>query len=286
MAFPSEPILRAAIRWLELLPSSGTARSRAILTTHSDFSDITPTQYETAYDWLEKTGLLRNRPNAVGTEYAVLEHSLICDSPLWFQDADRLVGGPDELPTDVVRAAEVLGLSLGEAYACVAATWGKVDTAERKRIGDAGELALAKLIAAATAADVDHVAAYSDGLGFDLRVKCKPFRAHIEVKSTTRNNRVTIYLSRNEFETMKRDRDWRLVVVRLDKKLDVIAVGTIPRGWLSCNAPADSSAHGRWESFRLDVPPSSIEPGMPFLVDGLASNPGHPLVTGEAPRGE
>lgn len=285
MAVPSEPILRAAARWLELLPSSGAARSRAILTSHSDFSDITPTQYETAYDWLEKTGLLKGRPKGVSTGYSVLERSLAYDAPPWFQDADLLVRGPDELPADAVRAAEVLGLSFSEAYACVAATWGKVDTAERKRIGDAGELALVKLIETATAADVDHVAAYSDGLGFDLRVKCRSFQSHIEVKSTTRSNRLSVYLSRNEFETMKRDRDWRLVAVRLGEQLEVLAVGTVPRGWLSLNAPGDASAHGRWESFRLDVPPSELEPGIPFLAGELVSSPGDPIVTGEVPWG-
>nr|WP_255672186.1 DUF3883 domain-containing protein [Glycomyces amatae] len=171
-------------------------------------------------------------------------------------------------------------MSLSEAYACVAAAWGKVDTAERKRIGDAGELALAKLIEAETAADVDHVAARSDGLGFDLLVKCRTFQSHIEVKSTTRRSRLSIYLSRNEFETMKRDRDWLLVAVRLDERMRILATGTVSRDWLSLNAPSDRGPHGRWESFRLDVPPSELEPGIPALADQLVSDSGDPLITG------
>ncbi|GAB3655763.1 protein NO VEIN domain-containing protein [Glycomyces tarimensis] len=283
MAIPPEPILRAATRWLELLPSSGAARSRAILTSHSDFSDITPTQYETAFDWLEKSGMLRGQLNGADARYSVLERSLLYDAPTWFRDADLLVRGPDELPADAIRAADALGLGFSEAYACVAATWAKVDTAERKRIGDAGELGLAKLIETATTADVDHVAAYSDGLGFDLLVKCRSSQSHIEVKSTTRSNRVTVYLSRHEFETMKRDRDWQLVAVRLGEQLQVLAVGTVPRTWLSRNAPADVGAHGRWESFRLEVPPSELDPGMPSLAGELVSDPGDPIVTGEVP---
>lgn len=255
--------------------------SRAILTSHKTFSDITPTQYETAYNWLEKTGLLKEPRASHNPGFYILERSLICDAPPWFQDAGFLVREPDELPADVIQAAEALGLSFSEAYACVTATWGKVDAQERKRIGDAGEVALANLIATETTAQVDHVAADSDGLGFDLLIKCNSFQSHIEVKTTTRTNRVTIYISRNEFETMKCDRAWRLVVVRLGKRMEALAVATVSNDWLSTNAPSDVNSHGRWEAYRLDVPVNELQLGMPFLNKIPISEPGHPLITGK-----
>ena len=44
-----EPVLVAAKRWLELLPASGgIPRAQALLTTHAEYSDLTPTQYATA----------------------------------------------------------------------------------------------------------------------------------------------------------------------------------------------------------------------------------------------
>ena len=283
MGIPSEPILRAATRWLKLLPTSGAAKSRTILTSHKDFSDITPTQYETAYAWLERTGLLQCQWNDDHMAFSVLEHSLIRDSPHWFQDADLLVRGPDELPADAILAARVLGLSLSQAYTCIAATWGKVDIANRKRIGDAGELALAALIKEATGADIDHVATYNDAIGFDLFVRSWSGQSHIEVKSTTRSNRITVYLSRNEFETMKRDREWHLVTIKLDAQMQALAVGTVPRDWLVHNVPDNTSTYGRWESFRLEIPPEGLELGIPFLTDDLLPHSNNLMITGQIP---
>ncbi|WP_100445866.1 DUF3883 domain-containing protein [Glycomyces xiaoerkulensis] len=282
MPTPPEPVLRAAVRWLELLPSSGVARARAILTSGRGSGGITATQYETAYDWLARSGLLQVRPPCGRIEYAVLEQTLISDAPLWFRDADLLVRDPDELPADAVRAAEALGLSLDEAYACVISAWGRVDAEERKRIGDAGELALAKLIEESTTASVEHVASYSDGLGYDLLVRRGSYRSHIEVKSTTRRNRLSIYLSRTEFETMLRDADWQMVAVLLDRQLKMLAIGTVSKELISASAPADTHTHGRWESFRLDIPAEEIEPGFPRLATALGADPPGPLLTNAA----
>src|SRR3954451_3251503 len=56
---PPEPILLAAKRWLEILPSSGgIPRAQALLTTHTQYSDLTPNQYATALTWLRDLGLL------------------------------------------------------------------------------------------------------------------------------------------------------------------------------------------------------------------------------------
>ncbi|MFE9538111.1 DUF3883 domain-containing protein [Streptomyces sp. NPDC006691] len=271
MSVPPDPVLRAAVRWLERLPLSGTARCRALFTTHSDFSDITPTQYESAYTWLTNAGLLSDLNCAVSASHRVF-NCAITQAAGWFSDADVLVREPDEIPEDALRAAELLGLQVDEAFAHVRAAWGKVNTAERERVGTAGEVALVELLSAGVKARVEHVAAISDGYGYDISVRGRDLSVHIEVKSTVRRGRLTVYLSRNEFETMCRDSTWLLVAVRLTPALEPAAIVTVPRGWVAEHVPARRGIYGRWETCRLEVPPEISIPGIPDLLPVMTSN--------------
>lgn len=270
MPVPPEPVLRAAVRWLEMLPASGTSRVRALLTTHSDFSDITPTQYESAYTWICETGLVDDLRGGEPAARRVFENAVARSGAPWLRDADLLVRGPDELPDDVLRAAQALRVSEADAYAQIRTAWGKVDTAERSRVGLAGELALVRLLSASVEGQVDHVATRSDGHGYDIAVSTGQVSAHLEVKSTTRRGRLTVYLSRNEFETMVRDPSWALVALRLDQDMEPQALATVPSQWITSQVPGDRSAHGRWESCRLDVPPDLPVPGIPSIAPLLA----------------
>jgi hypothetical protein len=267
---PPEPVLRAAVRWLERLPASGVARVRALFTTHSDFSDITPTQYDAAYAWIRETGLLGEPNSSVPVNCRVFETAMAHSGVPWFRDVDLLIRRPDELPEDALRAAESLGLTEEEAYAQVNAVWGKVDTEERCRIGSAGELALLELLSESAEGRVEHVAAWSDGYGYDIFVDAYQHSAHLEVKTTVRMGRLTVYISRNEYETMLRDPAWELVTVRLTPELKLMAVAAIPKDWIADHVPSDRSARGRWESCRLDIPPEVPVPGIPSVAPMLA----------------
>ncbi|MEV0645506.1 DUF3883 domain-containing protein [Phytomonospora sp. NPDC050363] len=270
MPIQPEPVLRAAVRWLEGLPASGAARCRALFTTHSDFSDITPTQYETAYGWLNDAGLLGNKDAHGSPELQVYEAALLSGNTPWFPDSDVLIREPEELPEDALRAAEGLGLSRTQAYEHLVAMWGKVDAEARARIGTAGELALVRLLTASLrGGQVEHVAARSDGYGYDIAVDADGNSLHIEAKSTTRRSRLTVFLSRHEYETMRRDPAWELVAVRLTRDLQVAAVGSVPKEWIAAHAPRDGGANGRWESCRLDIPPSVPKPGIQRLLLAL-----------------
>ncbi|MFF8681702.1 protein NO VEIN domain-containing protein [Streptomyces sp. NPDC015237] len=141
---------------------------------------------------------------------SVFDAALAHSGMPWFQDADLLIRRPDEVPEDALRAAESLGITPEEAYARVRTTWGKVDTEERSRIGSAGELALLELLSGSAQGRVEHVAAWSDGHGYDIFIDAGQGSAHLEVKSTVRAGRLTIYISRNEYETMLRDPVWEL----------------------------------------------------------------------------
>jgi hypothetical protein len=272
---PPEPVLRAAVRWLERLPASGVARVRALFTTHSDYSDITPTQYDAAYAWIRDAGLLGEANSGVPLNCRVFDAAMAQSGVPWLRDADVLIRRPDELPEDALRAAEALGLTPEDAYAQVGSVWGKVDTEERSRIGSAGELALVELLSESAAARVEHVAAWSDGYGYDIFVDARRHCAHLEVKTTVRVGRLTVYISRNEYETMLRDPAWELVTVRLTADLQLTAVAAVPKEWIADHVPSDQTPRGRWQSCRLDIPPEVPVPGIPSIA---------PMLTEAAPE--
>ena len=88
-----------------------------------------------------------------------------------------------------------------------------------------------------------------------------------------------MYLSRHEFNTMRRDPEWHLVAVRLTPERSAAAVATVSRGWVVEQAPKDNSSVGRWESCRLEVPPDALNSGIPALAHVLADD-SSPLLTG------
>jgi hypothetical protein len=276
---PPDSILQAAVRWVEKLPANGRARCRSLFTTHPEYSDISPTQYDAAYRWLEEAGLLHDSDDALPVGQQIFRAVLLAGSAPWFPDADLHVREPAELPIDAVRAAAALGLSELEAYQEIHAVWGKVDAAERSRIGAAGEAALVRLLSSSTAAAIEHVAAHSDGYGYDIAVLAGRRSLHIEAKATTRRNRLTFFLSRREYEVMQYDPLWQLVVLRLTEELAINAVGSVASNWIEAQVPDDRGLHGRWESCRIDVPPEQVVDGIPRLAPLLAEG-ASPLLRG------
>ena len=129
------------------------------------------------------------------------------------------------------------------------------------------------MLSAIPGGEVHHVAALSDGYGYDISFARSGEAAHLEVKSTTRRSRFTAYLSRNEYSVMLRDNSWVLVTVRLDDELDIIAVGSVPSEWIAANVPRDDGPFGSWASVKLEVPAEVINPGVPQLGGGLSRVP-------------
>jgi len=276
---PPEPILRAAVRWLERLPASGYKRCRVLFSTLPEYSDITPTQYDTAYSWLASTGLLDGAHPEAPLSEQVFQAAL--PGAAWFRDADALIRSPDELPSDALRAAEALGLSSAEAFQHIRGAWGKVDAELRSKIGAAGEAALIKLLEKSVAAQIDHVSRRSDGYGYDIAVRGENCGLHIEAKATNRRHSLTVYLSRHEYETMAYDPKWQLVAIRLSACGEAEAICSVTTEWIKENAPRDWGASGRWESCRLSIPPSGIRSGITRLAPLFTSNCS-PLLDGSA----
>lgn len=269
MPVPPDPVLRAAVRWLEKLPVNGRARCRALFTTHVEYSDISPTQYDAAYRWLAEAGLLQGPDEALPAGELIFRAALLTGDVAWFPDADVHVRVPAELPLDAGRAAAVLGLSEFQAYQQIHALWGKVDAAERSRIGAAGETALVELLSSSTTAGIEHVAAHSDGYGYDIGVHAGRHSLHIEAKATTRRNRLTFFLSRREYEVMRCDPLWQLVVLQLTDRFAISAIGSVASSWIAAQVPEDQGLYGRWEACRVEVPAEQAVSGIPRLAPVL-----------------
>jgi hypothetical protein len=273
MPIKPEPILLAAERWLELLPRNGETRSRAIFASTARYGDLTTTQYESAYDWIKAAGLLNNLSAAGPASHRVFVAAIETSEAPWLQNADEFEGDPGLLPEDVIAAATALKVDLEVASNYVHSAWGKVDLALREEVGSAGERALVDLLEGYTDAKVDHVSLWNDGFGYDVALRLDDFVAHIEVKSTLRQQRLSIHLSRNEFRTAGRDSAWMLVALRLDRDDYAIrSSATIPTAWLNTQVPSDSGDYGSWESCRLDVPTASLTPGLSTLTPLFGDN--------------
>ena len=241
---------------------------RSLLTTNVSYGDLTPTQYETALGWLETSGLLTSQELSAPAAVRVYEHAVAEAS--WFQDADYLVRESDELPADAIYAAQALKIGLDEAYQHLVSAWGKVDTTEREKIGAAGEAALVRLLRGSLNATVEHVSEWSDGLGYDISVSGHDTSLHLEVKSSTRRRRCMFYLSRNEFEVMKRDPHWSLVFVRLSPEYQISGISTVRKNWIRDAAPLDTGPAVRWAACRFDAPFEELDPGIPDLLPLLS----------------
>ncbi|MHA7286573.1 protein NO VEIN domain-containing protein [Arthrobacter sp. MDT3-44] len=232
---------------------------------------MSPTQYATALGWLRDLKLLEPRKPPIPPANLILGAIFENAAPTWVQDADELVRSPDELPSDIVSAGDVLGLDSNGVYEQLITSWGKVDTTVRERVGAAGEAALVTLLREGTNGRVDHVSTWSDGFGYDIAFAQGTVSAHLEVKSTTRAGRFTAYLSRHECSVMLRDEQWVLVAVRLTAKHEIIGVGSVPQEWIAANVPRDSGPFGSWASCKLEIPAEIIEHQVPQLGQDAAS---------------
>lgn len=222
--------------------------------------------------WISDLGLLSSADSPVPVANRILGAIFENAPPPWVRDADALVQAPEELPTDIVAAGMVLGVGADAIYEQLVVSWGKVDAAVRERVGSAGEAALVALLRVLSDGRVDHVAAWSDGFGYDIAYVGGTVSAHLEVKSTTRSGRLTVYLSRNEYNVMLRDDRWVLVAVRLTADLEIDGIGNVPSAWIAEQAPRDVGRLGGWASCKLEVPHEVIGNGIPELDAVLANN--------------
>lgn len=273
---PADGILRAAQRWLGLLARSTFTQAAALIRSDPAYADHSQTQYANALDWLLSVGLLVQTPTGPASGAAaqhldsrhvgrlVFATALEQAAPSWLPDSDTLIPDAAELPADAAGLALTLGLTDSEALLAVRQVHGKIDLAERARVGAAGELALVKYLELRWPGSTRHVSLADDGLGYDIEFTCQGTTWHLEVKSTTRRGRLTIHLSRHEHEVANLDPDWRLVVIGLDDQDNAAAVATANTTALLARAPRDLYPSARWDSVRHQLSSGDLRSGLPF----------------------
>ncbi|MFF2605054.1 protein NO VEIN domain-containing protein [Arthrobacter koreensis] len=287
---PADGVIVAAARWLDLLGRSSEAQASLLIRSNSRYADLTPTQYASGLEWLRSlswtkviTGaavqpdrLLNLTPQA--KRERLLASLLESAQPPWLENADVLVQNIDDLPQDVERWSELLGLPDSSAFRVVRMISGKIDLASRARIGNAGEIALCALLEAKWPGAINHVAKTNDGYGYDVSVSIRDVEWHLEVKSTTRKNRLSFYLSRHEFETGLPDEHWKLLVVGLDNELKAKCVAEVSKTDLKTLAPSDQAPSASWASTRYELGRRQLLPGMSFLPWDKADMETHKLL--------
>ena len=230
---PADSIARAAARWLGVLRRSTLTQAWSLIRADTRYADLTQTQYASALEWLRAMDLIadgpdgatlspvvRTLPESLGNQL-LFERSLEQASPAWLPDADVLIPDESEVPQDAANLARTLGIPELSAFLAIRQVHGRVDLAQRTRVGSAGEVVLRDLLEKAWPGSTTHVAQTDDGFGYDLVFRCNCIEWHLEVKSTTRRGRLVIYLSRHEHDVGLREPNWRLVVVGLDNQLEL-----------------------------------------------------------------
>ena len=293
---PAEGVLVAAERWLRLLSRSDFQQASALIRTDPTFTDLSPTQYATALDWLVEGHLVEDGPGGrhltsvvqqlPNTERKALlfATSLEAVKPPWLQDADTLVRTSTDVPDDARMIAEAIGISDAQAFLGVRQVHGRIDLARRAEVGLAGELALVGLLEEAWPGCTGHVSQEHDGLGYDISLSIGQATWHVEVKSTTRRGRLLIYLSRQEYEIGMLDADWQLVVLGLDDGGHAACLASVDKDALRRRAPRDLSATARWQAARFELTPNDLRGGLALPVEpASASGAASLLFSGIAP---
>lgn len=287
---PAEGVIIAAARWLDLLGRSTEFQASILIRSNSRYADLTPTQYSSALEWLHSLawtnlpeGSLERSPalekmTSQGRREYLLASLLEAADPPWLEHADVLVHSSDDLPQDIDRWSDLLGLPDSSGLRVVRRISGKIDLARRAQVGSAGEIALCRLLEAKWPGAINHVAETDDGFGYDVSASVQEVEWHLEVKSTTRRGRLSFFLSRHEFETGLADKHWKLLVVGLDDELRASCVAEVDKSALKRFAPADRVTAASWEIARYDIGGGNLSPGLAFLPWDEADMRAHRLL--------
>lgn len=245
-----------------------------------------PPDFRLGEQLLLDCGLVERRENRLwrGTELVLLLEASADDavSAVCVRAVDRLPAGEqrnafaglaDVLP-DPTRREELLA-ALGRRF----------DDRLRRQIGEFGERIVADglryqlsvLRHPDLARAVRHVSLETDQAGYDISApRIGGGTRLIEVKATTElGDPLGFFISRNEYETSQKQRNWFLVVCEITslEEREGRVVGWLPAVTLPEIVPLDSTA-GRWESARINVRPTTLSracPGLPAEPDRTAA---------------
>ncbi|MGH7641948.1 MAG: protein NO VEIN domain-containing protein [Candidatus Dormibacteria bacterium] len=192
----------------------------------------------------------------------LFERALSADAPDWLRDADVLIREPAELPGDVSHLASLLGLSERGAWVCAQQLCADDRREEHARLGLAGERALVRVLEAEWPGSTNQVSLQSARFGYDVAFTNDGREWHLEVKATGRRGRLTIHITRNEFDVGSEDPLWRLVVLGLGMDDELLAVATAEVEVLAERVPQDVFTGSRWEAAECPLFAQDLLPGL------------------------
>jgi len=274
---PTECVIRAAVRWLQLLRTSTVSQSAALIRADAAYTDLTQTQYSSALEWLKAVRFLSQVPDGlvVAEEIKALPYAEItqllfervvqCAAPAWLPDADVLIPDPDALPQDAAIVAAALELSDGAAFSAIQHVHGRVDVSKRTVLGSTGERALIELLEHYWPGTTVHVSATDDGFGYDVLFRHSGVEWHLEVKTTLRRGRLVVYVSRHEYEVSIRDPHWCLVIVGLNEQKQLCTVATVQHRTVFERTPHDVCLEAKWQSTSHQLAACDLQAGLSFI---------------------
>jgi hypothetical protein len=272
----AETITEAAKRWLLLLRTSTYSQAWSIIRADAKYTDLTPTQYSGALDWLKAQNFLVTGENGFNlhskirmlppqqTNQILFERILESSNLPWLPDSDIWVPDASEMPQDAAKLGAILGLTEQSAFLSVRQVHGHIDLARRALIGAAGEKALFAFLEQRWPGATTHVAESNDGFGYDLAFLYAGTEWHLEVKSTVRRGRLLVHLSRHEFEVGVLDPNWRLIVVALNADLQMQSFATARFKQLIGRAPQDICPETKWQSASYQLATEDLSLGFDF----------------------
>lgn len=280
---PPETVIEGSMRWLRILRTSTLSQAWAIIRADINYTDLTTTQYASALEWLGTIGLVVDKRHAelsdavkllpdLQTNLLLFERCVEYAAPAWLRDADLLIPDSTELPQDVSKLAHALGLQRNHALHAIRHLHGKIDLAQRTRIGESGETAIVDLLESRWPGSTSHVSKVDDGFGYDVAFRHGNSEWHLEIKTTTRRGRLLIYLSRHEHEYGIRDPNWRLIIVGLNEHYQIKALATVRYLDLASRAPKDLCTDAKWQATSYELSPSDLEGGLDFLPGPITSS--------------
>jgi Domain of unknown function (DUF3883) len=223
---------------------------------------------------IEQSGLLLPTEHLVTLLAGDIEDAVadVCSAVLSSTPAEAT----DTLSLAVSLSSRVLDADRRELLLLAAGK--RFDDARAREIGQNGERLVLELLRSELnslgyphlARAVRQVSLESDQLGYDISApRIDGPRRLIEVKATPVDpgDGMTVYLSRNEFETGLKYRDWSLVLVRLTdpEGSQGEVLGWCPASALAPLAPADT-ASARWEKATFDVLVGGLTFGLPSAL--------------------
>jgi hypothetical protein len=233
-----------------------------VLVASPKYSDLSPSNYIDALDWLRRHELVTQTDEPIGDPSDVFLAEITGEAG--DLDSEDLPD-PSFLPAPILEAACIIGYSETEAWERTLALGRKIDLERRSQIGMLGELAIVEHLASLNC-EVRHVSLQSDGLGWDVLASFRGAVKHFEVKTTTSIARLRIYLTKHEYQVSRVDPAWVMLVVLISNAGDLICYAHVDSSAISKSIPIDTSTYGRWESCSIDLTPQDLTPGAPLPV--------------------